>query len=95
MPEQVGTIEHYYNKIKVAVVRVEKPIRVGDWVRIRGAHDDVRARVRSIEVDHRPVDRAEPGQKVGIKLPRRAHARSAVLREEGRPGFLARLLSWG
>jgi translation elongation factor EF-Tu-like GTPase len=95
MPEQAGVVEHYYNRIKVAVVRVERPLRVGDWVRIRGAHDDLRARIKSIEMDHKPLERAEPGQKVGIKLRKRAHARSVVLLEEGKPGLWARILSWG
>jgi hypothetical protein len=47
-----------------------------------------------MEIDHRPIEAASPGQTVGIKVPHKAHAGSAVYLAPKR-SFWARLLSWG
>jgi len=91
----VGKVDHFFGRIKVATVSLDAPVRKGDWLRIRGANDDLHFRVRSMEVDHKPIEKAEPGQVVGIKVPAKAHSGSEVLRSDARPGFWARLLSWG
>lgn len=89
--QRVGVVEHWYGRIRVATVRVEQPIALRDRLRVRGAHDDFVVRVKSMELEHKPVDKATPGQVVGIRMRARAHERSSVYRAEAR-GLLARLL---
>lgn len=89
--QRIGRVEHFYNKIRVAVVKLEAPLKLGDWLRIKGAHDDVWVRVRSMEVDHKPIASAAAGQSVGIKVPKRTHQGSSVLRAE-KVSFWHRLL---
>lgn len=81
MPEQrVGTVIHFYGKIGVAIVRLEAPVRPGDDLVIRGAHDDVPLRVESIEAEHARIPEGKPGQEVGIKVPGRVHEGSVAFR---------------
>lgn len=88
---QVGTITHFFGKLRVATVRLEAPVQLGDRLRIRGHGRDFAVRVKSMQVNHKPVERAAPGQEVGILLGKKAHEGDMVLREE-RKGWLARLL---
>jgi translation elongation factor EF-Tu-like GTPase len=93
MTEQpVGTVTHWFGRIKVATVRLDAPLRKGDRVHVKGSSDDFTVRVGSMELNHQPIEEAKPGQEVGIRMPARAHAGDMVLRAEGKPGFWAWLL---
>lgn len=82
MPEErVGTVLHFYRKISVAILRLEAPLRVGEMLRIKGAHDDVVFRVDSMQVQHADVPQGTPGQEVGVKVPGRVHEGSVAYRE--------------
>jgi putative protease len=48
-------------------------INVGDMIHVRGHTTDFTQPVESIELENEHIDRAEPGQNVGIKV--REHAR--------------------
>lgn len=73
-----GEVTHFFQNIDVAIIKADTPFEVGDTLHIEGATDDMTFEVDSIEVDHEPVERAEPGQEVGIKVPKRAHEGSDV-----------------
>lgn len=76
----MGEVTHYFQDAEVAVVAVEAPIEVGDELHVDGATDDFTFEVSSMEVDREPVERVEPGDEVGIKVPQRAREGSEVRR---------------
>lgn len=78
--DRIGTVTHYFTRIGVATIKVERPVNVGEELHIVGAHDDLHFRVDSMEADHAPIPQAKPGQEVGVKLPERAHEHSVVYR---------------
>lgn len=78
--DPVGEVTHYFQNVGVAVVSVEDAFEVGDDLHVEGANDDFRFTVESMEIDREPVDRVEPGDEVGIKMPQRAHEGSTVRR---------------
>lgn len=87
MAEQpVGEVTHWFGKLRVATVRLSAPLRVGDRVHVKGANDDFKARVKSMQVDRKPIEEAKPGMEVGIKMPSKAHVGDKVLRVEGQAG---------
>lgn len=88
--QPVGVVTHWFGKLKVATVRLDAPVRVGDRLHIRGLHDDFKARVRSMHLNHQPIEAAKPGMEVGIQMPARAHVGAKVSRMEGEAGGL-----WG
>ena len=65
---KVGRIEHYYSKASVAVVEVLAPIKKGDKILIRGSTTDVSQAVDSMEIEHKQIADAQPGQRVGLKV---------------------------
>ncbi len=64
-----GSVTHYFGKIQVAVIKAEKGIKVGDKIDVRRkgvsvGHDTV----RSMQINHIPIDEARKGEEVGLKL---------------------------
>ena len=64
----VGTVSHYFGKIRVAGIFVSDRLAVGDRILIIGHTTALEQTVTSMELDHRPIDVAETGQDVGIKV---------------------------
>jgi hypothetical protein len=81
METMVGRVIHYYPKISVAAVILEDHIAQGDRIHIRGPHDDVHQSVSSIEIEHIPVQEADRGQDIGIRVVDRVHEGDIVFRE--------------
>ena len=65
---KVGRIEHFYSKASVAVVEVLGPLRKGDKILIRGSTTNVSQEVDSMEIEHKQVADAQPGQRIGLKV---------------------------
>lgn len=65
----IGRIAHYFDKIQVAVLDLEKPLKVGEEIRIRGGVDtDFSQKVESMEIEHEKVKSAKKGDSVGLKV---------------------------
>src|SRR5439155_796264 len=59
------------------------PLRVGDRIRIRGHTTDLLQAVESLQLEHRPVQLAERGSAVALKVRERVRKHDAVLRLTG------------
>lgn len=64
----VGSVIHYYGKIRVAGVHVSDRLAVGDQILIIGHTTAVEQMVNSMELDHQSIDVATAGQEVGIRV---------------------------
>ena len=65
----LGEIQHYYTHLGVGILEVHHAaVQVGDKIHIKGATTDFVQIVRSMQLDHEPVQRAEQGQSVGLKV---------------------------
>lgn len=65
---KVGRVNHYYDKIGVAIVELELDLAVGDKIKfVRGGEDMFTQDVISIQVEHNKVDSAKRGDVVGLK----------------------------
>ena len=68
MEKQVGRVTHYFGKVGVAAVELEDELRVGDTIHIKGHTSDWTQKVESMQIEHRQVERAGPGDVIGIKV---------------------------
>lgn len=67
MPERrIGRISHVFRKIGVAGLELEEPIGIGDRIHIEGHTTDMIQKIVSMQIDHRPIERAWPGDDVAI-----------------------------
>jgi U32 family peptidase len=75
---EIGVITHYFSKIGVAVVKVEKHLKVGELIRIKGTHADFVQKIDSMQVEHQSVHEAKPGDEVGMKMAEEVHEHDKV-----------------
>ena len=69
MDIKVGIITNYYKKIGVAVLKVEgTTLKVGDDLRIEGRESELLQKVSSMQVEHKNIEEALPGENIGLKV---------------------------
>jgi len=61
---KIGEITHFFDKISVAIIKLEKPLKKGETVKI----GEVEQIVDSMQVDRADIEEGAPGQEVGIKV---------------------------
>ena len=64
----VGRVTHYYDKIKVAVIKFSAPVKKGDKVRFEGGDTLFSQQLGSMENDHKKIAKAGKGQEVGVRV---------------------------
>lgn len=65
---KIGTVDHYYDKIKVAVIRLTGDLAVGEQVMFeRGGEEMFKQAVESMQIEHEKVDQAKAGDVIGVK----------------------------
>lgn len=66
---EIGRVTHYYNKIGVAAVKIEKnELRKGEEIHIKGHTTDLIQTVESMQKEHENIEIALPGDEIGIKV---------------------------
>ena len=75
----VGRIVHYYDRIGVAIVELARPVRLGDMVHMKRGDLDYIQMVRSLHIEHEPVQSAKKGQVVGLKVDLPVHEGTMVM----------------
>ncbi len=76
--EEVGRITHFYPKILVAVVELQLPLAVGEKITIMGGTTHLEQVVESMQVEHKAITRAVPGQSIGLKVADRVRESDTV-----------------
>ncbi len=66
--KEVGKVTHYYDKAGVAIVELSGTIRVGDKIKIKYRDAEFDETVNSMQIEHDPVEKAEKGQVIGLKV---------------------------
>ena len=62
-----GEVTHYFDKIQVAVVKLNTPLKIGDKVHFTGSADFEQV-VDSMQIDHNDVRAVKKGRWVAIKV---------------------------
>ena len=70
----IGRITHYFSEIKVVVIKLASPLKVGDKIRIVGGKEtDFDQKVGSMQIDYKSIKSAKKGSSVGIKVSEKVH----------------------
>jgi len=64
----IGILTHYYDKIGVGIIKLSKPLKVGDTITVSKGEHTFTQTVDSLELDHESVTKAGEGKEVGLKL---------------------------
>ena len=64
----IGKVIHYYDKIGVAVVKLEKTLKVEDKVKFTKGDKSFEQTIESMQLDHKPVTSGKKGEEIAIKV---------------------------
>lgn len=77
--DQIGVVINYYAKLGVAAVKVTNgTIQSGDLLKYRGYTTDFIEAVKTMEVENQPVEQAQAGDLVGVKVKERVREKDKV-----------------
>jgi len=76
--KEIGIITHYFSKISVGIIELNAPLKVGDTIHIKGAHDDFTQTIDSLQIEHEDVESAKEGDFVGLKVIQQVHPNDRV-----------------
>lgn len=69
MDSLVGKVTHYYDKLGVAIIKVDADkLSVGNTVKFVGTQPEFAQSVSSMQLDHQEIAEATTGAEVGIKV---------------------------
>ena len=84
MEELIGKITHYFGKISVGIIEITSgELKVGDTIHIKGKHSDFTQKVESMQLEHKPIDKATVGQSIGLKVANPVHEDDQVFKVTG------------
>lgn len=76
----IGKVTHYFDKVGVAVIQLEKgaALKKGDKIQIKGNDTDFTQSVSSLQLDHQDVDLVKAGDDFGLKVDQKVHEGNQV-----------------
>lgn len=66
-----GKVTHYFNKIKVAVIKPAASLNLGNKIEFLGNKSNFSQKISSMQVDHVFVKKCKKGKLVGLKVQKR------------------------
>jgi putative protease len=80
MPEQkVGEVIKFFSKASVAAIKLtEGTLKVGDRIKIKGHTTDFEDQIQSMQIENQPVEKAEAGHLIGIKVKDRVREKDVI-----------------
>ena len=81
---RIGEVTHFYTHLSVAVLKLTGEIKVGDLVCLRGHTTEYAQRVKSLEIEHHPIQSANAGMEVALKVLQPVRAGDVVTVVTGR-----------
>lgn len=78
----VGVVTHFYNKIKVAVVKFKEPVKVGEKVLFKGATTNFSQVIASLQYEHEQIKVSKKGQSLGLKVSKRVREGDEIFVEK-------------
>ena len=76
--DEVGHVSGFFAHPLVAIVELTAPLKVGETIYVKGHTTDFQQPVESMQVDRQPLQEAQPGQSVGLKVRERCRKHDVV-----------------
>lgn len=77
--KKIGVISHYFGKISVAGIEIEKgKLEAGNTIHIKGHTTDFTQVIKSMQIDLQTVEVVKKGDSIGIKVSERVREHDEV-----------------
>ena len=68
-PKPIGVVSNYFDHIGVAAIKLDKALKVGDKIQIKGGEEtDFEMAIKSMQVHHDKIEKAKKGDEIGLKV---------------------------
>lgn len=64
----VGTVTHYYDKLGVAIIKLNKKLKLGDRIKFVKGDNAFEQIVNSMQIEHLVLEEGKAGQEIGVKV---------------------------
>ncbi len=64
----IGKVTHYYDKIGVAVIKLQKGLKVGDKVKFEKKDASFEQTIGSMQLEHEQVSEGKKGDEIAVKV---------------------------
>lgn len=79
--EKIGEVVKFFAKPCVAAIKViGGELKVGDRIRFKGHTTDLQDEIKSMQIDNQPIEKAETGQLIGVKVKDRVRENDEVFK---------------
>lgn len=78
--EIVGKVTHYFPHVKAGVVKLKRPLVIGDNIHILGHTTNFKQTITSMQINNLPIQQAKKGDEIGILVKRRVRHNDTVYR---------------
>ena len=78
--QEIGVVDHFFDKISVGIVKLSGELKVGDTIHIKGKQADFSQKVESMRIKFDNVTEAKEGDEVGIKVSQPVHSHDKVFK---------------
>jgi putative protease len=78
----VGKVSHYYDKIGVAVLDLDRTLKTGDTIKIVKGETEFTQTIESMQIERKEVKSAKKGDSIGLKVDQPIKAGAQVFLEK-------------
>lgn len=78
--KQIGAVDHFFDKISVAMIRLTDAVKVGETIRIKAKAGEFSQAVSSMQIDRVPAQEAKAGDLISVKVDQKVHKGDVVCR---------------
>ncbi len=78
----IGTITHYFPKVRAAVIKLKAPLSIGDNIKIKGHTTNFTQIADSIQIDKTAINSAKKGQEIGLLVNSRVRQGDIVYKKD-------------
>ena len=64
----IGKVAHWYDKLGVAVIKLNKAIKVGDRIKVKRGDQEFTDTVTSMQLNHESISSGKKGDEVAVKV---------------------------
>ena len=64
----IGKVVHWYDKLGVAVVKLNKALKVGSQVKVKRGDQEFTETITSMQLNHESVKAGKKGEEVAVKV---------------------------
>ncbi len=75
----IGVVTHYFPKVNAAVIKLKKPLSVGDTVIIKGTTTQVEQHIESMQIVRAVITKAKKGDEIGLEVKERVREHDLLI----------------